>query len=194
MSAALQVVPATRELSGSVIPRIMCALPPDKKGRIWLSIGTGTWIGPNLLMTADHVIHGATVCIAELSKATVLREYGSLDVAFLTASNPGGSYAPISCDGVKPGEAYETSGYADGDGYRRTAIWMGLDGRVVDAPPPFGGLSRFEGLVREGMSGSPIWQRDTGRIVAIVNAGNEEPPHDVWGRSLADTYPCTGRA
>lgn len=44
------------------------------------------------------------------------------------------------------------------------------------------------------MSGGPVWQRDTGRIVAIVNAGNEEAPHDVWGRSLSDTYLCASKA
>jgi hypothetical protein len=190
--SAIERVPASFELKPAAIPRIVCVMPPDKDGVVWFHEGTGAWIGKDMAITADHVVAHAQACSIEGQKVTRMVEDGGLDYAVLIAYNQSGVVAQISCDGIIAGKQYRAVGYAAGETYTRTAIWIGLAGKVDDPTFQYNGLSRFDGLGMEGMSGGPITEADTGKIAAIVNAGNEHPPHDSW--ALADTYLCPRRA
>lgn len=193
LATALVQEPRSLSLKATAIPRIVCFMKTDANGDTWFSAGTGVWVGKNIAITADHVVAHAISCSIEGEKATIVREYGALDYAVVSAVNRGGVIAPISCDGIVAGRVYRATGYADGETYTRIAIWIGLAGRVDDPTFHFNGLSRFDGLAIGGMSGGPVTEENTGRVAAIVNAGNEEKPHDSWGRAIADTYLC-GRA
>lgn len=187
--SALTDAPHALILKAAAIPRIVCLTKRDGDEE-WFSAGSGVWIGKNLALTADHVVAHAISCSIEGEKATIVREDGRLDYALISAYNQGGVIAPFSCGGVVTGRQYRATGYADGETYLRSGIWQALAGRVDDPEFVFNGLNRFNGLVIGGMSGGPVTEESTGRVVAIVNASDDVVPHDVWGRSLADTPLC----
>lgn len=173
-----------KAVADSVVARIVCGLPD----RQHIHIGSGVWIGPHLLVSADHVVSQTVGCAADGRPARMLREYGELDFAVLAGQNPGGLYAPFSCAGIQPGHSYEAVGYAFGFTHLSRAGWLALPGLVGD--PGFVGLARFLGLSMPGMSGGLVYDRRSGLFAAIINATHGDPPEEAWGRQLADTYLC----
>lgn len=146
--------------------------------------GTGVRIDATQVLTADHVVHGATCSIAG-EPTEIIHEDGALDIAVLRTAPTGGTRAPVSCAGIQTGRTYFAVGYAFGRDFVVQRV-TGTDGR---GRGDFAGEAFVRGIVHPGQSGGPVFD-ENGSLVAIVNAGLRDGRQLALVRMIRDTYLC----
>lgn len=172
-------------LSGDIIVKIICR---DAKGG---GSGTGTRVGPNLVLTAAHVSNGRT-CTINGEPVEQVEASPALDFALLRTL-PVARWKPISCRPMAFGHPYTAWGFAMGGPLHRQQVF----GTIVhplstEVHPGFGKTGIFVGFERfiPGMSGGPILNSQD-QIVGIVIGFHPVVPAS-YGRMLADTHLCGG--
>jgi S1-C subfamily serine protease len=154
--------------------------------------GTGFVIAKDRVVTANHVIYGATACVIDHKPVKLISHETDLDVAVLEVDlGPNPAVLPFSCDGYQEGETYFSIGYAHGLDFAMTKLIGTGDFTDIggDDEYPYAGnhFSKITGIVIPGMSGGPIIDTN-GRVVGINNLSDGG---DVGlSRSLADTSLC----
>jgi len=127
--------------------------------------GSGFRVGENHMFTAAHVA-SLTNCMIEQMPISVteqddLNDFASFDVA---DGVPHG--LAIDCDGYKPSHWYWAIGYAMG---RNTQTAVQVYATIFFDPDGQRILIGHHAFV-PGMSGGPVIDPDTGKVVGIVNA------------------------
>jgi hypothetical protein len=150
--------------------------------------GSGTIIGRNRVLTAAHVIHGASYCFVGKVKAKISFEDTKLDMAILDVPLGSTAVTQIACDGFVKDRVYFPVGFAWGADFAMQLLPFSgfyvnadLDGTKAKH------LAEFAGPVFGGMSGGPVVGTD-GRIYGIVIASDGE--HSSLFRDLQDTPLC----
>lgn len=171
-------------LSNAPVPEAMpyAAIKLVRCGR---ATGTAFQIGPDTLMTAQHVTANGP-CSIDGEPVETVKENASLDYAILRGK--GSAVLRISCERPRKGRVYRGIGYAGGT-YRMDARLTGKRGYFLNLRQlSLWGMSMFDGNSIPGMSGGPILD-SSGRVVALINAGNHRL-NSTLGRAMADTSLC----
>ena len=169
------------------IKQIVCT---DKDGG--LESGTGTVIGKNRILTANHVIYGSVKCTVGKKEVKIISQYPELDLAVISIDmEEKPSITQISCEGFKENETYFAIGFSKAYDFAMTKLkatgkLKNMD-KTEEYPYETKNLVSLNGLAFAGMSGGPIIDMN-GRIVGIVNVSNEG--RLVGSRSLYDTPLC----
>ena len=171
-------------------------ITPDQLAKTSVSAGTGTIFAHNRVLTAQHVINGASICTLA-GKVPVTIAYASLDddIAVLDAEIGSTPVTPISCDPYEKGKPYLMFGYAQGTDFAMdygefTGVYVDVtiaDKEVTGGVRKLPHASIFPGAVTPGMSGGPVVDL-SGHIRGINNATG---PDYAASRQLADTALCT---
>jgi S1-C subfamily serine protease len=153
--------------ASSEAPQVFCR---SKEGR---SAGSGVVVGPDRVLTAEHVVIGSQYCVIgdELAQARVLEADTDHDWAVLEASTQARAASPISCDGFQTGAPYFVVGYWQGMDLAEQALRATAHVTRVEAsrdyPFPTVGVRVLDGLAVEGMSGGPVID-GRGRLTGII--------------------------
>lgn len=165
-SVAIPTKPYTH--NEAAIVRVFCLLANGGA-----SVGTAVKIGPDLYVTAAHVVDEG-VCTADSSPITEVRTNTDLDFAtFRGAIGP--AQMIVSCSGYRAGRIYIARGFGGG-GYANFELpWIATEAA-------YGKQTVFVGEALAGMSGGPVIDRN-GTIAGIVNtrlAASSLPLSQTW--------------
>lgn len=179
----------------------------DKSGKVIdEGAGTGSIISQTRVLTAAHVIKGATVCVIDSHKVTVVSEDDSADVAVLRddhmAADGRVPVLPINCDGFQPEHGYFSFGFAYSEDFAmQLAVFHGVYQAYESNPedvepdgvtmPAQAHMAKLSGALYSGMSGGPIINL-RGEIVGINNVGGGLRAGSMLSRALQDTKLCAG--
>ncbi len=161
-----------------------------------VSSGTGTIFAHNRILTAQHVINGASLCtLASKIKVTIAYSNLNEDIAVLDAEIGSTPVTPISCDPYEKGKPYLMFGYAKGTDFAMdygefTGVYQDTtipDAGVTGGVRPLPHIALFPGATTPGMSGGPVIDL-SGHIRGINNATGSDY---AASRQLADTALCT---
>lgn len=168
-------------------------LTPEQWKGVHGKTGTGTIIGHNRILTAQHVVDGANLCVIDHHVARISYEDKKLDVAVLDADLGDTAVSQISCDGYTKDAGYWAVGYAWGQDFAIQALRftgeysaVRTEGETPTETVHYLHMGIFSGSIFSGMSGGPILGPD-GRVYGIVNDGTES---ESAFRSLRDTPLC----
>jgi S1-C subfamily serine protease len=178
-SAAIGDEPTPYLVDNNVIAKVECGK--------W--VGTGVYVGNGLVATARHVVedgHCTAGGVAAEVVASSLKP--SSDFALLKIDGRAPYRALIDCGGLKEGELYLATGYAEGADATVTQLLVGTSSRSTE--PGFQGLMIFRGSVTQGMSGGAIVKLLGGAFVGIISANSDDGITQVLGLPLADTTLC----
>jgi hypothetical protein len=131
------------------------------------SFGTAFRIGPNRLLSVDHVT-GHEGCTVDNEPITVEFADEGLDFSIALSARPGSNIARYSCDGIKAGAWVYAIGHAKG--WPRQQM-IALVSRGWRLPENGWAILHGSGTVVPGMSGGPVINA-RGEVVATVNAYN----------------------
>ena len=178
--AALLCVPtpasvATVEPTG--IPTI-----PNLRVTCLVGMGTAFRIGPKLAISAAHVT-SLPVCAIEGKLITAKAAGKDQDFSVIPLETEG-PYLRIDCNGFVKGRRYIARGYAR-NAPHETSI------ELVAAGRKWAGFDVLEGMftVIPGMSGGPIYDAETGKVVGINNVYNYQIGHS-GSVPLSETSVC----
>ena len=159
-SAVPQTAPQT-ELGP--IPKVVCRV---STGYI---MGTAFRVGNGVFVTARHVINQGE-CSIEGQPVTILYKSPDSDYAILGDRRPG-KFIPVDCDGYKTGNAYVALGHARGSDNLYAVDMIAVTLRYPGVP-----MSLLAGIftAQPGMSGGPILDRETLKVVGMTNTGDWE--------------------
>lgn len=177
------VAPATVEqtvISPDAIVQVIC---PTTGGYF---AGTAFRVGPTgITLSVNHVTKTGT-CLIDGKRVKL--SYSSPDKDFSMIDGDRGPYLGIDCGGFIKGRHYIAIGYARGLPFQTTVEMIGTGQKS-------GQFSILVGLwtVIPGMSGGPIVDAETGRVVGTTNVYNFEGG---WSGSLAlaDTPVCRSKS
>jgi hypothetical protein len=178
VAAALVAAPVPAQTPPPLAPPIPVVTCPVPGGA---SMGSAFRIGPRLLLSVAHVTH-FPACYIDGEKVKVT--YTSGDFSIITVSRPG-SFLKVDCGGFVKGHKYLALGHP-----------RGID-ELVGVPmiatgQSNGGQAILSGIfeAQPGMSGGPIVDVDTLRVVGTVNTGNWEDG-ETGSVQLKDTAVCS---
>jgi hypothetical protein len=141
-------------------------------------IGTGFLIGDDIVATAEHV-SSLSNCV-DVASGNRLKSYlndKANDFGLMTGVLPRTSYFKTSCTTYKKGRVYSAYGISSfmSNEYILRSVSVMATGTYKDVTFRDGstskGLSVLTGYNVQGMSGGPIVDIQTGKVVGIVNAG-----------------------
>jgi hypothetical protein len=149
------------------------------------SRGSAVRIGPNLLLSANHVTDNGG-CTINGQPFKVL--YASRAGDFSLIRLPGPGFVKIDCGGFKRGRRYVAIGHARGLEELTAVELVGTGVREWAS-----GLAILLGVatVIPGQSGSGIFDRETGGMVGIVNV-YDSPGGKSGSREVRDMGLCGG--
>lgn len=145
--------------------------------------GSAFRTGPHEYLSVAHVTIGEG-CTIEGEPILRVTESTDKDFTELHTSRAGNGYA-IDCKGFIPGHWYWAVGFARGAGFQ-TAVAIYATYAMAD-----NGERIFIGLhtVIPGMSGGPVIDPETGKVVGLVNMYN--PEYNLsFSRELKETSAC----
>lgn len=130
--------------------------------------GTGAIIGPDRVLTADHVIESEPIEVTffnrETEHAEVIWRDPKLDLAVLSVHVPDGyASSPVSCSALIPGQHLILVGHPT------HSRWVAVGGHLPGNEPFEGDLVLLGFPIGLGSSGGPIFDED-GRIVGVALA------------------------
>ena len=153
--------------------------------------GTGFCVAPNLILTCAHLVpnlgQGAKVKIVGSSKqnlpdATIKHAYANCDLALLEFD---GSLVNIPCvyldEHFKEWEDLYIYGYPKGAFNDGCPVTAKCEGHAWDEGRPF--IKFKMGEVQDGLSGSPLLNRTTGKVCGVVKA-TRDPHSDRGGTAI----------
>lgn len=172
-------LPSPYLIDNNTIPKIVCV-----NG----TIGTGVYLGNGLIATARHVVANTHCTVSGLPVKIVPGSVAAGDFALLEVNGRAQVRALIDCGGIKEGELYLATGYAEDANATVTQMLTGTSARVHTKP--FDGLAVFRGSITQGMSGGPIVKLSNGALVGLISANAIYGVTQVLGLSLSDTSLC----
>lgn len=180
VAAPFPVAPATPLIDGDAIPKVVCPVyaGPVLQG---FSMGTAFRVGGHLLLSVKHVTNVGN-CLIDGKPITVTYQGPDQDFSMISAS--AGPRIAIDCGGFVKGHRYVAVGHARG---RDELAFISLDGTGIKV----GQYSLLTGVytVIPGMSGGPVIDMDTGKVVGLVNAYDMQ--HGIsMSVALKDTPAC----
>ena len=154
-------------------------------------MGTGSYIGNGLVVTARHVVSEGK-CTADLAKADVVESSlrPGVDFALLRIKNDVAYRQLIDCSGIKEGRTYLASGYAEDA--PRTVTQRLIGSTAITQEKGFEGETVMRGSITQGMSGGPVNDAETGALVAIINANSGDGITQALVLPLSKTGLCHG--
>jgi hypothetical protein len=166
VGAALLAVPASVApavpLLDQQIPKVVC---PVYAGPVLLgwSMGSAFRIGPHLLLSVKHVTN-YDACYIDGRKITVNYTSPDSDFSIISDSQDGPSLK-IDCNGFRPGRKYLAVGHGRGLDQLTTVELTGTGVTIA-------GQAALKGIftVVPGMSGGPVVDAETGRVVGTTNS------------------------
>lgn len=135
--------------------------------------GTGFAVGPGLVVTAAHALHGERDVTVTLYDGRVVRgelvelAQGGLDLALVRIPVSPASFLELrSATAVRTGSLVAVVGHGEG------LLWSLATGLVSNAEPvgPDSALLALQIALRPGASGGPVVDR-SGRVVGVVAQG-----------------------
>jgi hypothetical protein len=149
--------------------------------------GTAFRVGPQFLLSVNHVTSGPEQCFIEGKPINLAWKSPTSDFSELLGDE--GPYLPIDCKGFVKGEKYLAVGYGRGLSTLST-IELTATGEYDDR----NGEAILVGLlaVIPGQSGGPLISEQTGKVVGVINAENFEDGLS-WSVELKNTPICAGR-
>lgn len=160
------------------------------------SLGTGSIISTNTIITASHVVGQASVCYILRDgvkiETKIVFNSPELDYAVLEAPTGRARRFPIDCDGFIPGQQYVAIGNAHGRDFAITKLVATeefRDAHDYNSGQDFKHSRVLLGRTYQGMSGGPILNMD-GEQVGTVIAGPTDGSARTLSRELRDTYVC----
>ena len=167
-------------VSPDAIVQVMCF------GKDWISAGTAFRVGPTgLAFSVNHVTTSTGQCFVAGKPLNIA--YKSPDRDFSEILVEAGPYLQVDCGGFVKGRKYVAFGYA-----------RGLSDVVSVELTALGKTNQNESLlygmipVIPGMSGGPILDAETGKVVGTVNMEDFEDGLS-WSVPLSDTPVCHKR-
>lgn len=158
-------------------------------------LGTGVYIAPNMIMTAEHVVDGNKTC-TDLGSGITLKPYytdKATDFALLTGdTKKDPRFQAYSCDGFKAGKTYFSIGYAFGTDFiinKLVATSTYTDEDFIVEGDHEVHLRELKGTVIPGMSGGAIFD-ENGIVYGINNVTNYGKWDKAWSREIKDTVLC----
>jgi hypothetical protein len=147
--------------------------------------GTAFRIGPQFLLSVNHVTSGPEQCFIGGKPINLAWKSPTSDFSELLGDE--GPYLPIDCKGFVKGHHYIAIGFARGV----TPVTT-LD--LVATGEHDHGMALLVGMVPliPGMSGGPLIDSETGKVVGVNNAENFEDGLS-WSQELKDEPVCAGR-
>ena len=146
---------------------------PGKRGH-----GTGFIVAPGLILSCAHVVKGKDnqyyknpikiwqkqKCVFE---AKVKKWIPDFDIALLEFSPPPDSQLPCVYldEAVSSGDELYAFGYPDQDFPNGCPVTFNCEGHTGDEPPL---IKLKAGLIRPGISGSPLLNTRTGKVCGVV--------------------------
>ena len=152
-------------------------------GKNYVSAGTAFRVGPSgLALSVNHVTSGDAQCFIQGKRINLA--YKSPDRDFSEVLMDEGPYLQIDCGGFVKGRKYIAAGYARGE---KNLVTVELTALGVTND----GESLLYGMVPviPGMSGGPIFDAETGKVVGTVNRENFEEGLS-WSEELKQQPIC----
>jgi hypothetical protein len=148
------------------------------------SAGTAFRVGPQFLLSVNHVTSGPEQCFIGGKPINLAWKSPTSDFSELLGDE--GPYLPIDCKGFVKDRHYIAIGFARGISPATTVDLVGTGEHDH-------GMALLVGMVPviPGMSGGPVIDAETGRVVGVVNAENFEDGLS-WSQELKDEPVCRG--
>lgn len=148
---------------------------------IGAATGTAFKIGRNFLVSVKHVTTFGNCSIGGLPIQAW--QHPGKDFSLIQAQVPGPSL-DIDCNGYVKGRRYLAIGYARGRPFQTTVELEGTG-------ETYGGFDVLKGMftVIPGMSGGPVIDAETGKVVGVINVYNFQLGHS-GSIPLRDTSLC----
>lgn len=150
--------------------------------------GTAFRVGPDILLSANHVTIGEN-CRINGQQFDVVRAWQRSDFSIIYLPGTEG-HLPIDCGGFVRGKRYLAVGYARGLDYQTVVEMYSVGG---NEPMLHLGILWGVSTVIPGQSGGPIFDAETMRVVGIVNV-YDAPSGKSGSRELKDTEICKDHA
>ena len=171
---AVQPTPSTSDSIAPqpVVPLVVCLHPT------YYNAGTAFRVGPHLLLSVAHVTSSGG-CQIDGQSIHILYTSSSQDFSILS-DDRSGEFIPVDCNGFVKGRKYLSIGHARGI-ENLTIVPMIATG-VTE-----GGLAILAGVftAQPGMSGGPIVDAETMKVVGTTNTGD-------WERGLTGSVELKG--
>ncbi len=152
--------------------------------------GTGTIVGRNRVLTANHVVYGTDSCTIDGHPAKTIWSDATGDIAMLAVNLGDTPVTQFSCEGYKAYQPYFAVGYAQAEDFAINLIHPTTGREVMPKSEEYPFDVRPETLAFgefiSGMSGGPVMGLD-GRIAGIINASDGRTS---LTRDLTDTALC----
>jgi len=144
------------------VPKIVCIHQSEHE----YTAGTAFRIGPNLLVSVNHVIKDGA-CQMQGQPIHVIYKSPKTDFAMLSDDRKG-QFLKVDCEGFKAGHLYLAVGHARAMD-DLTVVPIVATGQYADD-----GMAVLVGVftAQPGQSGGPIIDAETKKVVGTVNAAN----------------------
>jgi hypothetical protein len=173
-------IPQMVVIEPSAIVQVICVSSDG------MTAGTAYRIGPDLMLTASHVTSGNGDCF--IGRDPVRVAWKSPDADFTELHGGPGPYLSVDCGGFVKGKKYLSVGFARGQS-PVTSVELTATGEYDDD----NGQAILVGMVPiiPGMSGGPLVDEETGKVVGVNNMENFEQGLS-WSVELKGTPVCKG--
>lgn len=169
--------PASPQLEQPAVPLVICPMIGG------YSAGSAFRIGPHLLLSVNHVTSASATCGIDGQRITVIYASTERDFSVLSDDRPG-SYLKADCGGYVAGRRYVALGHARGLPILTTVT-------LIATGSSRGGFYVLRGIftVIPGMSGGPVLDAETGKVVGTINV-YDEPSGMSGSVPLSETPVC----
>ena len=158
----------------------------DKQYGPYVRSGTAFRIGPTgIMLSVNHVTTGPAKCF--VGKTPITISYRSPNSDFSMIDGDKGAYLQVDCGGFIKGRKYLSLGYARGLDQITSVELTGTGESLKDGQAILTGVF----AIVPGMSGGPIIDEETGRVVGTNNVENFEQGFS-GSVALKDTPICKG--
>jgi len=146
-------------------------------------MGSGFYIGPDVLLTAAHVAAGYE-CYVDGEPTKLLYVNTKQDIAVLQTESRVSRWLPLDCGKPRKGRIVSVYGYPRGERLE-LRVFLATGKFVPESDAEFAGMAVFSGAATAGQSGSAILYN--GRVIGVLDAGSQS---EMLGRLIHGTYLC----